>query len=281
MTDISVIILIGQERIHLKRCVERLAPLEPKCIWLIESQPDDGGVAIAKETAAKCGLTVKTVFNKWPGLYAKQFNWALDEVEKRGGGGEWILRLDADEYLTPETIEKLKTFLSTSTPNSYTSGDEVSGLTLELKRRFCGCEIRHATNGIRLLRIWRAGRGRSEERAMDEHIEVDGKVIDFDGAFYDDNLNDMDWWREKHRGYAKREAADALAFARGEIHFKPAKEAYYKMPRYIRAFIYFAIRYFLKGGILDGYGGWMWNFWQGLWYRCLVDREIGKLTHAR
>ena len=48
-TDISVIILIGQEKIHLKRCIERLAPLEPKCIWLIESQPDDGGVAIAKD----------------------------------------------------------------------------------------------------------------------------------------------------------------------------------------------------------------------------------------
>ena len=55
----------------------------------------------------------------------------------------------------------------------------------------------------------------------------------------------------------------------------------YKMPRYLRAFIYFAIRYFLKGGILDGYGGWMWNFWQGLWYRWIVDLEIGRLRRAR
>ena len=31
------------------------------------------------------------------------------------------------------------------------------------------------------------------------------------------------------------------------------------------------------GGILDGYAVWMWNFWQGLWYRCLVDYEIGRL----
>ena len=276
MTDVTVIILIGQEKIHLQRCIEKLVPLEPKCIWLIESQPDDGGVAIAKETAEKLGLTVKTVFNKWPGLYAKQFNWALDYVEKETGKGEsekgegWILRLDADEYLMPVTCEKLKEELPKLS-------EDVAGLTLELKRRFCGREIRHATNGIRLLRIWRAGHGRSEERAMDEHIEVDGKVIDFDGAFYDDNLNDMDWWREKHRGYAKREAADALAFARGEIHFKPAKETYYRMPRYLRALIYFAIRYFLKGGFLDGYGGWMWNFWQGLWYRWIVDREIGKM----
>ena len=277
MTDVTVIILIGQEKIHLQRCIEKLAPLEPKCIWLIESQPDDGGVAIAKETAEELGLTVKTVFNKWPGNQAKQFNWALDYVEKETGKGEsekgegWILRLDADEYLMPVTCEKLKEELPKLS-------EDVAGLTLELKRRFCGREIRHATNGIRLLRIWRAGHGRSEERAMDEHIEVDGKVIDFDGAFYDDNLNDMDWWREKHRGYAKREAADALAFARGEIHFKPAKETYYRMPRYLRALIYFAIRYFLKGGFLDGYGGWMWNFWQGLWYRWIVDREIGRMS---
>ena len=277
MTDVTVIILIGQEKIHLQRCIEKLAPLEPKCIWLIESQPDDGGVAIAKETAEKLGLMLKTVYNKWPGLHAKQFNWALDYVEKETGKGEsekgegWILRLDADEYLMPVTCEKLKEELPKLS-------EDVAGLTLELKRRFCGREIRHATNGIRLLRIWRAGHGRSEERAMDEHIEVDGKVIDFDGAFYDDNLNDMDWWREKHRGYAKREAADALAFARGEIHFKPAKETYYRMPRYLRALIYFAIRYFLKGGFLDGYGGWMWNFWQGLWYRWIVDREIGRMS---
>lgn len=274
MTDISVIILIGQEKIHLKRCIEKLAPLEPKQIFLIESQPNDGGVAIAKEAAEKLGLRLETRYNKWPGLHARQFNWALNEVEKLDGVGEWILRLDADEYLTLETCEKLKNELA-----NIDNG--IDGITLELKRRFCGGEIRHGTNGIRLLRIWRKGRGKSEERAMDEHIEVKGKVIDFDGAFYDDNLNDMNWWREKHRGYAKREAVDALAFARGEIHFKPAKEAYYRMPRYFRAFIYFAIRYFLKGGFLDGKAGWMWNFWQGLWYRWIVDREIGRMKNAR
>ena len=104
-TDISVIILIGQEKIHLKRCIERLAPLEPRCIWLIESQPDDGGVAIAKETAEKLGLTLKTVYNKWPGLHAKQLNWAIDNLPIET---TWILRLDADEYLYPETCEEVK-----------------------------------------------------------------------------------------------------------------------------------------------------------------------------
>ena len=267
--------MIGQEKIHLKRCVEKLAALSPRQIFLVESQPDDGGVAIAKETAVKWGLHLETRFNNWPGTQTKQFDWALENLSIEA---EWVLRLDADEYLTPDTIEKLKTFLS-PTQNSNLN-DAVAGLTLELKRRFCGGEIKHATNGIRQVRLFRRGKGHYPESLMDERLEIDGKVIDFDGAFYDDNLNSMDWWREKHRGYAKREAVQAIESMRTGVWTDPRKASYYKLPRYFRAFAYFCIRYFLKGGFLDGYSGWMWNFWQGLWYRCLVDREIGKLQHA-
>ena len=32
--------------------------------------------------------------------------------------------------------------------------------------------------------------------------------------------------------------------------------------------------------VLDGLPGWRWNFWQGLWYRLLVDREIGRLRRS-
>ena len=278
-TDIAVIILVGQEKIHLKRCVEKLAPLNPRQIFLVESQPDDGGVAIAKETAAKLGLRLESKFNKWPGLYAAQYQWALDNLPIEA---EWVLRLDADEYLTEQTCDDLKRVLC-GAPGGRALPDDVAGLTLELKRIIFGGEIKHATNGIRLLRIFRRGRARIEQRAMDEHMLVDGKVIDFDGAFYDHNLNSFEWWQEKHRGYAKREAQDAIAlFADKNRLANPSptdrkKIAYYKLPRYLRAVMYFCIRYFLKGGFLDGVAGWRWNFWQGLWYRWIVDREIGRL----
>ena len=275
-SDIAVIILIGQEKIHLKRCVEKLAPLNPRQIFLVESQPDDGGVAIAKETAAKLRLRLETMCNKWPGTQAVQFNWALDfvegqskskaEVEQRTG---WILRLDADEYLTEETCKRL-----CGAQGLSALPDEVAGLTLELKRIIFGGEIKHATNGIRQVRIFRRGKARYAETLMDERLIVDGKVIDFDGAFYDDNLNGMEWWKNKHRGYAKREAEQAIA---GTFQ-DPRKASYYKLPRYLRAVMYFCIRYFLKGGFLDGVAGWRWNFWQGLWYRWLVDVEIGRLS---
>lgn len=129
-----------------------------------------------------------------------------------------------------------------------------------------------------MVRFFKHGVGRCQDRAMDEHIVTsEGMDYRLKGEFADDNLNSMDWWREKHRGYAKREAVDALA---GE-KFKASKGLYYKFPPYVRAFIYFAIRYFLLLGFLDGYEGWMWHFWQGLWYRWIVDREIGRLRRAR
>ena len=272
MTDIVVIILVGQEKLHIRRCLERLRPLDARQIFVVESQPSDGTHEIAVEMGAK------TIFNKWLGLYAKQFNWALDNlpIEAR-----WVLRLDADEYLTPDTIERLKEELPKLS-------EDITGLALELKRRFMGGEIRHGTNGIRLLRIFKHGIGRCEERAMDEHILLSiGRCIDFDGAFYDDNLNTFEWWQEKHRGYAKREAKDAISLFKNPERLKnPSatdrkKIKYYKLPRFLRAVAYFCIRYFLKLGFLDGIAGFRWHFWQGLWYRWIVDREIGRMKAKR
>ena len=272
MTDVAVIILVGQEQLHIRRCLEKLRALNPQQIFVVESQPSDGTHEIAVDMGAV------TAFNKWPGLYAKQFNWALDNLPIEA---KWVLRLDADEYLTSETVKRLKEELP-KLP------DDVSGLTLELKRRFMGGEIRHGTNGIRLLRIFKYGIGRCEERAMDEHILLSkGRCIDFDGAFYDDNLNTFVWWQEKHRGYAKREAMDAISLFNNPERIRNLsttdrkKIKYYKLPRYVRAIAYFCLRYFLKLGFLDGYAGWRWHFWQGLWYRWTVDREIGLMKRGQ
>lgn len=267
--DIAVIILQKNEALHIRRCLEKLAPLAPRQVFVVDCHSTDG----SDRVAAEMGATV--VYHEWPGLYAKQLNWALDNLPIRA---TWILRLDADEYLYPETCAEVKRLV--------TSGGlppDVTSLSLSLARVFCGREIRFGgTAHIPMVRFFRRGIGRCQDRAMDEHIVTcEGRDYRLKGEFADHNLNSMDWWREKHRGYARREAADALAFRRGELHFKSSKEAYYRMPRYVRAFVYFFIRYVLQGGFLDGRAGWMWHFWQGLWYRCLVDHEIGRLKSEK
>ena len=274
MVDLAVIILTKNEKLHIARCLERLSPLEPRQIFVVDCFSTDETQGIAEDVSASLRLCVKIVEHEWPGLYAKQFNWALDNLPIEA---KWVLRMDADEYLTPETIERLKVALTDR------SLDDVNGLTLELRRKFMGGEIHHGTNGIRLLRVWRYGKGWLEDRAMDEHVVVEGKVVDFDGAFYDDNLNTFEWWQEKHRGYAKREAMDAISLFNNPDRLKnPSatdrkKIKYYRWPPYIRAFAYFFLRYVVKRGFLDGRAGWRWHFWQGLWYRWIVDREIGRM----
>lgn len=269
MTDVSVIILQKNEALHIRRCLERLAPLAPRQIFIVDCHSTDG----SDKMAAEMGATV--VYHDWPGAHAKQFNWAIGNLPIES---TWVLRLDADEYLYPETCEEVRRLVS-----SGGLPPDVTSLSLSRARVFCGHRIRFGgTAHIPMVRFFKYGVGRCQDRAMDEHIVThEGREYRLKGEFADHNLNTMDWWREKHRGYARREAADALAFERGELRFKPAKEAYYRMPRYFRAVVYFSIRYFLKGGFLDGYAGWMWNFWQGLWYRCLVDREIGRMKRTQ
>lgn len=278
MTDIAVIILTKNEQLHIARCLERLAPLEPRQIFVIDCFSTDETQNLAEDVSASLCLCVKIVEHEWPGLYAKQFNWALDNLPVEA---KWVLRMDADEYLTLETIERLKEDL----PNFP---HDVSGLNIELKRKFQGGEIRHGTAGIRQARIFRYGIGRCEDRAMDEHIVVSkGCIVDYDGAFYDDSLMPFEEWKEKHRAYAKREAMDAVSlFNSPERLSHPTqtdlkKIKYYKLPPYLRAFAYFCIRYFVKLGFLDGLAGFRWHFWQGLWYRWIVDREIQRIQARR
>ena len=191
----------------------------------------------------------------------------------------WILRLDADEYLDEKGIEWLKANLE-SVPA------DVDALEFTFERKFMGGVIRHATNGIKMVRMFRAGRAKYAETLMDERLIYEGKKVEVPVVFWDDNLNGMEWWKNKHRGYAKREAEQALTLfdcsdcsnvrMKNGAPLDPRKVAYYKLPRYLRAVMYFCIRYFLKGGFLDGRAGWKWNFWQGLWYRWLVDLEISR-----
>lgn len=265
MSDISVIILTKNEKLHIRRCLEQLMPLEPRQVFVVDCFSTDGTQEIVEKYASGGVVLIE---HEWPGFYAKQFNWALDTLPIRTG---WVLRLDADECLTPETIELLKDKLPKLAA-------DVSGLSLELGRTFWGKPVSRGVGQIWLTRVFRYRIGRCEDKSMDEHIVVSSGHIEklVGGKFVDDNLNSHDWWREKHRGYAKREAKDAIA---GE-KFKASKTFYYRCPPYLRAFAYFCYRYFLRLGFLDGYAGWQWHFWQGLWYRWLVDREIGRMKRG-
>ncbi len=270
MLDLSVIILAGNEEIHMKRCLDRITPYA-KEVFVIDCYSTDRTVDIAQ------GYENVTILqNKWVNS-ATQFNWALQNAPIKT---EWVLKLDADEYLEPALIERMQKELPMIS-------DDISAISIRLKHMFLGKFLKGGTGKKYMTRIFRKGRAVSENRQMDEHMELTfGKLIVWEDAFYDDNLNNLKWWTNKHNGYAIREAADLLDIEynltnneknglEGQAASQRSmKHRYVKMPLFWRAFIYFFIRYFLKGGMFEGKEGFLWCFLQGWWYRTLVDALI-------
>lgn len=279
--DITTIILTGNEELHIRRCLDRICPVV-KEVFIIDCFSKDKTLEIAREYPE-----VTILQNAWVN-YATQFNWAIENAPIKT---KWVLRLDADEYLSPELIKELQEKLP-ALDEKYT------GIVVPLQRVFMGKDINHGiAKGIKMLRFFQYGKAKSEVRQMDEHLELtEGESIEFNGSFSDDNLNDISWWAQKHIGYAKREAVDLL-----DIEFnltgsashtdaslideqalakRRKKESYARKPLFLRSFAYFVYRYFFKLGFLDGKEGFLWDFFQGFWYRMLVDAKVFECKKA-
>ena len=250
-TDISAIILTKDEKLHIARCLERLEPLNPRQIFVVDCFSTDETKSIVESFISSLQLQLETptinfVEHEWPGNQAAQFQWALDNLPI---DAKWILRLDADEYLTDELIVEIKEKL----PKVE---DGVDGVVLKRRHVVGWLNNRWIKRGMyptRILRLFRRGHGRSDLKIMDEHIVVDGKVVEFDNDFVDHSLISFEDWKAKHRGYARREAQSYLSGERSTGEKAAKKDAYYKLPPYFRAFAYFCYRYFLRLGFLDGY----------------------------
>jgi len=253
-TPISVIILTYNEELNLESCLKSVSDLADE-IFVIDSYSTDKTLEIAKKY--NCQVVQHQFENQ-----AIQFNWALDNLKIKT---DWILRLDADEYLT----EELKSEITETLKNAP---ENVSGFFMKRRVYFMGKWIKYGGYyPFWILRIFRYGKGRSELRRVDEHIILsEGEAENLKNDFIDDNKKSFAWWIDKHKGYALREAEDFLSGDLGS----DKKIFYYKLPIFIRPFMYFNYRYFIKFGFLDGWTGLKFHFMQGFWYRFLVDVKI-------
>lgn len=283
MLDISVIILTYNEEIHIRRCLENAGRFA-KDIFIVDSFSTDKTLEIAKEFGAH------VYQNKWENNYAKQLNWGLDNCPIKT---KWVLRLDADEYLTEELISELNDVMPCITDN-YT------GVEFPRHHIFLGKEIKFGGNDVVLLRLFQYKKAFCEQKLMDEHMQlITGDCLTLNQYFFDHNLNDLTWWSIKHVGYAIREAIDILDIKYNLIGNalndqskilnisakikRNMKHKYANMSLFWRSFYYFIYRYFIKGGFRDGKQGFIWCFLQAWWYRTLVDSiifEIEKQTQG-
>ncbi len=268
---LSLIVLTHNEELHLKRCLESAKGIAGQLI-VVDSGSSDATLEIARSLKAE-------IYHHEFRNQAEQFNWALDNCDIRG---EWVLRLDADEYLMPELMREIP-------EAAQTAPKGMNGFYMKRRVFFMGRWIRHGGYYPReFLRIFRRGKARSEPREMDEHIVLlEGEAGRLTNDFVDENLKDLHEWTHKHNDFSSREAEAVLKRDTGEARTAEdrsrsmRKSFYMRLPLFFRAWWYFIWRFVFRAGFLDGRPGLIFHFLQGFWYRFLIDAKVYEASRKK
>jgi glycosyltransferase involved in cell wall biosynthesis len=260
--EISVIIPTRDEAIHIARCVDSARGLGP--VFAV----DCGSIDDTREIAAAHGATV--VEHPWEG-HAGQKNWALAALDITT---EWVLFLDADEYLTPDSVAEMR---------DAARRDGAAGYYLARRYIFLGQELRHAWwYPDYQLRLFRRAGARCEDVQVHEHMIVDGPVEPLRQAIMHDNLKGLSAFVERHNRYSDLEAAELARPAanrkKGSFTGSWAERRravkdriWFRVP--MRPLARFAWLYFVKRGFLDGRRGLLFCYLIAT-YEFLIDVKL-------
>ena len=262
MLDMTVIILAKNEEANIERCINSVKGWVRRIV-VVDSGSTDKTVVLAENLGAE-------IYHHEPFVdYAKQFNWAIDNTNI---STKWVFRFDADECvplgLKQEIVDEC----------ARHADDEVSGFMMRYKIFFMGKFLKFGgAYPFLKITIFKFGKGRFEDRSMGEHIVLsEGRCMDLkeDCEHYD--FKSLTAFIDKHNWYATREVADYFAVRSGRenaiLDGQPEKAkklrdgVYYRMPKYLRAKLYYWYKFYFKLGFLDGEAGRIWAFlrrWSG------------------
>lgn len=263
MEKITVIILTKNEEMNIGEAVKSAKQIADRVI-VVDSGSKDQTLAVAESLGAE------TFFHEWS-THARQFNWALDHCDI---DTEWVFRLDADERITPELALEIRQLQS----------DEYDGYEMRWRVYFMGKWIKHGgTHKPYFLRLFRYGKGRVEDKVMDEHICVSGKVGKLHADLIHFDYKGLDAWLNKHVWYSQLELSLYRNVYANDKKLKGVQEQrrgfYYKLPLFLRARIYYWYRYYIQLGFLDGKPGKVFIYLQAYWYRFIVDAKLYEIEH--
>lgn len=264
---VAVVILTFNEELNIAQALDSVAGWANE-ILILDSFSTDGTLEIVRRF--QCQVAQHEFEN-----YSKQRNYALDHLPIQS---EWVLFLDADEWLPPEIKHEISLRLA-SMPIE-------NGFALNRRLIWMGRWIRRGYYPSRILRLFRRGSGRCEDRAVNEHIIVEGQTGEICSDFMHEDRKGVADWIAKHNRYSLREAAEFLAASSApSSHEMDARlcgtqaerkrwlrhKVWNRLPPLVRPLMYFLYRYVLAGGFLDGKEAFIYHFLHALWYPMLID----------
>ncbi len=269
-SDITFIILTKNEAKNIEKCIQS-AKLIAKRIVVVDSGSTDDTVALAEANGAE------VYYHPWSS-YAGQFNWGLENCNITT---EWVFRLDADERVTEELAEEIYEALHSP------ASENIDGYTMRIHIYFMNKRLRFGgTRKLVILRLFRFGKGRVENKPMDEHTVVEGAVQQLNHSLIHYDYKGLDAWLNKHVWYSGREmqmidAADDTLGGDLSTQQKKKRGFYYRLPLFWRARFYYWYRYYLQLGFLDGTEGKIFYYLQAYWYRFIIDAKLYEQEKAQ
>lgn len=274
---LAVVILTFNEEKNLRHALDSVGGWADE-IFVLDSYSADRTLEIARQYG--CHIAQKKFET-----YAKQRNYALDQLPIRS---EWVIFLDADEWL-PDALKQEISNLIASSP-------EENGFFIKFRLIWMGRWIRRGYYPSWILRLFRHGKGSCEDRAVNEHLIVEGKTRQLCNDFIHEDRKGVTEWIAKHNGYATQEAQEmfnsrtAQDYREIDVRLFGTQaqrkrwlryKVWNRLPPLIRPFFYFFYRYVLQGGFLDGRAAFIFHFLQALWYPMLIDIKYLELLAKR
>ena len=282
MPDFSFVILTYNEEDHLPRLLKSIQDLKAPT-FVLDSGSTDRTIEICNSYGTE---TASHPFENHP----KQWHTALSTFKFTT---PWLVCLDADQVVTPELHNQLQNFRNSD--HQY-----IDGIYFNRKNYFKGQWLRYGGYYPKyLLKMFRTGIGFSDlNENMDHRFVVPGKTMTWErGHIIEENLkeNNISFWLSKHNRYSDllaREEVERMEKLRTQT-VKPVfwgnpdqktawlKNLWWRLPRFLRPFLYFTYRMVFQLGILDGRTGILFHFLQGFWFRIIVDVKINELLKLR
>jgi glycosyltransferase involved in cell wall biosynthesis len=250
-------------------------------VFVVDSGSSDGTCRIAESYGA---VVAEHAFE----THATQWQWALDNLPLRT---EWILALDADQQVTTELANEIRAL-------SATGLEQVDGIYLNRRQVFRGRWIKHGGYYPKfLLKLFRRSAVAIDRGDLvDHHFHVPGRVMNLRHDLIEANKkeDDISFWTAKHVRYSGLLAREEIEWRTGthrattapsfggnpDQRTLAAKQIWRRMPLYVRPFLYFIYRYFVRCGFLDGKQGAIFHFLQAFWFRLLVDIRLDEMLQA-
>ncbi len=276
--SLTVLVATRNEELNIERCLASVSGLASQ-VLILDSESSDGTVGIARRYGE-----VHPLPYDHSRIIPWIFQWALDNLDIQG---DWILILEADQALTSELRDELRTLLEQ---------DDVAerGFFIRRKQVFRGTPIRFGGyGGKHLLKLFRRGHGQLDPEEQDTRVYIDGPIGRLRAPLEEWNKKEdrILFFLEKHLRYADAFAREELQRRNRGISWKLTprffgnqdertlwwKTRYYQSPLFVRPWALFSYRYFLRLGFLDGWNGFLFHFFGAFWFRLVVDVRMKEL----